>query len=112
MKRSYLGEFEEVVLLITGQLQSNAYGVSITEAIQEQTGRRITISAVHATLSRLENKGLVKSHMGGATKERGGRRKRFFTITTYGSRILREVWETRQQLWQRIPEGALKWGPN
>jgi DNA-binding PadR family transcriptional regulator len=111
VKRNYLGEFEEVVLLITSQLQNNAYGVSITEAIQEQTGRRVTISAVHATLTRLENKGIVKSHLGGATTERGGRRKRFFAITTYGSRILHEVWETRQLLWQRIPQGALKWEP-
>jgi len=109
MRRNYLGEFEEIVLLICAQLGNEAYGVSITEAIHGQTGRNVTISAIHATLSRLEKKGLLNSHMGGVTKERGGRRKRFFTITLYGIQILNEVLELRQQLWQRIPSVVLKW---
>jgi DNA-binding PadR family transcriptional regulator len=109
MRRNYLGEFEEIVLLIVAQQNTEAYGVSINEAIKKQSGRSVTISAVHATLSRLEKKGLVKSYMGGATTERGGRRKRFFTITKYGMILLQEVKKLRHHLWQRIPAGVMKW---
>lgn len=112
MKRTYLGEFEEIVLLITAQLSNDAYGVSITESIHEQTGRKVTISAVHATLSRMEDKGLVKSRMGGATAERGGRRKRIFTVTAYGAQVLKEVQELRSELWERIPNSMLRWKTN
>lgn len=109
MKRSYLGEFEEVVLLTVALLDKNAYGVAITEAVFEQTGREVSISAVHATLHRLQGKGFVKSHMAGATKERGGRRKRFFAVTPPGSRALHEIRQMREEFWQQIPGKALHW---
>jgi PadR family transcriptional regulator, regulatory protein PadR len=111
MKGNYLGEFEEIVLLIVAQLGENAYGVPVTEEIINQTGRKARINAVHETLNRLEEKGLLNSHMGGATDERGGRRKRFYQVTPLGSRILHEVSDLRQQLWQRIPDNKLKWKP-
>ncbi|GAB3494731.1 PadR family transcriptional regulator [Spirosoma knui] len=108
MKRTFLGEFEEVVLLVVAACTEDAYGVIIWEQLQEQTGRNITISAVHATLYRLEEKGYLSSQMGGATAERGGRRKRFFTVTALGSRALLEIQEMRQRLWQAIPQGKLQ----
>ncbi|CCH52410.1 transcriptional regulator, PadR-like family [Fibrisoma limi BUZ 3] len=108
MKRTFLGEFEEVVLLVVAACTDDAYGVIIWEQLQEQTGRSITISAVHATLYRLEEKGYLSSQMGGATAERGGRRKRFFTVTALGSRALLEIQEMRQRLWQAIPQGKLQ----
>ncbi|RIV21297.1 PadR family transcriptional regulator [Fibrisoma montanum] len=108
MKRTFLGEFEEVVLLVVAACTEDAYGVIIWEQLQEQTGRSITISAVHATLYRLEEKGYLSSQMGGATAERGGRRKRFFTVTALGSRALLEIQEMRQRLWQAIPQGKLQ----
>jgi PadR family transcriptional regulator, regulatory protein PadR len=108
MKRSFLGEFEEVLLLVVASCDQDCYGVTIWEQLQEQTGRSITISAVHATLYRLEEKGYLASQMGGATNERGGRRKRFFTITALGSRALLEIQQMRQQLWQAIPAGKLQ----
>ena len=108
MRGTYLGEFEEVVLLTVGVLYDQAYGLLITEEIERQTGRSVSISAVHAALSRLEEKGFVSSRMGGATQERGGRRKRFFTVSVAGSRALREVHETRNQLWNLIPKAALE----
>ncbi|MCE7067187.1 PadR family transcriptional regulator [Dyadobacter sp. CY326] len=104
MKRTFLGEFEEIVLLVVAACTDPAYGVTIWESIQQTTGRTITLSAVHATLYRLEEKGFLTSEMGGATAERGGRRKRFFTITNYGSRSLQEIQEIRQQLWKAIPQ--------
>src|SRR5688572_28583881 len=108
MRGTYLGEFEEVVLLTVGVLYDQAYGLLITEEIERQTGRSVSISAVHAALSRLEEKGFVSSRMGGATQERGGRWKRFFTVSVAGSRALREVHETRTQLWDLIPSAALE----
>lgn len=109
MTKTYLGEFEEVVLLTVAMLCDQAYGVAITEEIQQQTGRTSSISAVHATLHRLEDKGFVNSYMGGTTAERGGRRKRFFTVNQAGGKILHEIKQVRQQLWQQVPSGVLDW---
>ena len=109
MRKTYIGELEEVVLLTVALLYDEAYGVAVTHAIQEQTGRSLSISAVHATLHRLADKGFVNSRMGGATAERGGRRKRFFTVTPAGSRVLHDIQQTREQLWKQVPGGVLRW---
>ena len=111
MRRTSLGEFEEIVLLTIAILGDDAYGIRIMEEIREQTGRTLSISAIHATLQRLEDKCFVHSHMGGATAERGGRRKRFFTVNQAGSRILHEINQQRHQLWQQVPDGVLRWKP-
>lgn len=107
MRRSDLGEFEELVLLTVAVLTPKAYSVVIAEELEEQTGRTITTGAVHAALQRLESKGFVNSEMGGATAERGGRRKRFFTVTIAGSRIIHEVRAVRNRLWDRIAPQSL-----
>lgn len=103
MKRTSVGEFEEIVLLITALLEEEAYGVTITQEIEKQTGRKVGFNTVHTTLQRLEEKGLISSKMGGATAERGGRRKRYFRITALGSRTLRELKELREKLWKVLP---------
>lgn len=103
MGKEFLGEFEELVLTIVALLQENAYGNTIVTEI-ENTGRDVTLSAVHVTLYRLEDKGLVKSLMGGAVASRGGRRKRLYTITNNGINILRSMKETRSKLWKQIPQ--------
>lgn len=102
MKRTYLGEFEEIVLLTVAILGNKAYGVSITEEIEQQTGRSLSVSAVHAALHRLEEKGMVSSYMGDATAERGGRRKRLFSVTAAGSRTLDEIRLLRNRMWNAI----------
>jgi DNA-binding PadR family transcriptional regulator len=99
MKRAYLGEFEEIVLLMVAALNGHAYGVSITHEIIEQTGRSVRINQVHASLDRLESKGMIVSKMGDPTSERGGRRKRIFTITVYGQQTLRDIQAVRSRLW-------------
>jgi DNA-binding PadR family transcriptional regulator len=101
--RIYLGELEELILLMVALIGEDAYGVSITEELEEQTGRVITISAVHAALHRLEEKGFVKSKMGGASMERGGRRKRLFQITAYGRQTLEVLRDVRNTIWAQIP---------
>jgi PadR family transcriptional regulator PadR len=103
MKRVYLGEFEEVVLLVVAMLESEAYGVKITHEIIEQTERDVRLNQVHASLQRLEEKGMIKSKMGEPTPERGGRRKRLFTMTALGKQTLNEIREVRTHLWSQLP---------
>ncbi|MBA4850054.1 PadR family transcriptional regulator [Emticicia sp. BO119] len=107
MRRTYLGEFEEIVLLTVAILGDGAYGVAITEEIEQQTGRSLSISAVHAALNRLEEKNMLSSHMGEATAERGGRRKRLFSVTTLGNRTLDEIRLLRNRMWDSIPPQSL-----
>src|ERR1044071_6790021 len=107
MRRSDLGEFEEVVLLAVAVLTPQAYSVVIAEELEQQTGKTVTTGAVHAALQRLENKGLVSSQMGEATPERGGRRKRIFKVTLARSRLLHEVRDVRNNLWNRIAPRSL-----
>ena len=100
--RVYLGELEELILLMIALTGADAYGVSITEELEEQTGRLVSISAAHAGLHRLEEKGFVKSKMGGASLNRGGRRKRLFQITAYGRQTLEEFRDVRKTTWAQI----------
>ena len=93
-------------MLTVAVLGTGAYGVAITDELDRQTGRAVSISAVHAALHRLEEKGMLKSHLGEATAERGGRRKRLFSVTVLGSRTLHDIRAVRDQLWESIsPQG-------
>ena len=107
MKRTSLGELEEIVLLVTASLNEEAYGVTITQEIEKQTGRPLGFNTVHTTLQRLEEKGFITSKMGGATTERGGRRKRYFNLTALGIRMIRETKELRERLWKVLPPSIL-----
>jgi PadR family transcriptional regulator PadR len=104
MSKEFLGEFEELVLTMAGILQEEAYGNAIVSEIKQRVGRDVNLSAVHVTLYRLEDKGFVKSKMGGATNQRGGRRKRIFTVTNAGLAMLRNMKEARMDLWKLIPQ--------
>lgn len=104
MHRENLGEFEELVLLMVGVLQENAYGVALKDELATRAGRKVNISAIHSALRRLEKKGFVRSEMGGATEERGGRRKRLFTLTNNGKLALDDSRRIRNELWQEIPK--------
>lgn len=104
MSKEFLGEFEELVLTMAGILQEEAYGNAIVNEIKTRVGRDVNLSAVHVTLYRLEDKGFVKSKMGGATNQRGGRRKRIFTVTNAGLAMLRAMKESRMDLWKLIPQ--------
>ena len=103
MIETRLGDFEEVVLLITGILNNDAYALKITEEFGRQTGRQVSIGAVHSTLDRLETKGFVKSELGESTAMRGGKRKRIFTITALGKRVLKDSMDFRMSLWKQYP---------
>jgi PadR family transcriptional regulator PadR len=100
--RIYLGELEELILLMVALLNKEAYGVTVAEELKTQANRELSISAIHAVLHRLEEKGFVKSKMGGASAERGGRRKRLFSITAHGRNALEELRDTRDLIWTLI----------
>ena len=104
MMKVFLGDFEELILTIVAAFQENAYGAAITLEIERWIGRKVTLSAVHVTLYRLEDKGYIKSKVGGATNERGGRRKRIYTITSAGVATLKAMKETRIDLWKVVPQ--------
>lgn len=104
MGKTYLGEFEEVILTMVAILGKEAYGNAIVTEIQERLDRKVNLSAVHITLYRLEDKGYVQSEMGGATSSRGGRRKRFFKITGTGLNVLQDLKLQRQKLWELLPQ--------
>ncbi len=104
MNKEYLGEFEELILTMVGILREDSYGNAIVNEIKSRIGRKVNLSAVHVTLYRLEDKGLVKSQMGGATNARGGRRKRIFSVTNAGLAMLKTMKEARQDLWKLIPQ--------
>ena len=108
MRGTNLGEFEELLLLVVLILQDEAYMLRIKDEIKTQVNRSISMGALHTTLSRLEQKDFLKSEMGGATKERGGRRKRIYELTSSGKAALNEVKELRANLWSQVPSFDLK----
>lgn len=104
MAKEFLGEFEEIILTLVAGLQEDAYGAAIAEEIETRLKREVNLSAVHVTLYRLEDKGLIKSKFGGGTNERGGRKKRIFTITNSGLAMLKVMKEARVDLWKLVPQ--------
>lgn len=99
-----LGEFEELVLLMVAAFHDQAYGVLILENLEEKLGKKVNISAIHVALKRMENKGFAKSRYGGITKERGGRRKKFYVITALGKKVLDNQYAIRTSIYQQIPK--------
>ena len=108
MKGTNLGEFEELVLLIVLILQEEAYVLKIRDEVLSQVKRSVAMGALHSTLSRLEKKEFLKSEMTGATKERGGRRKRIYQLTGLGKVTLKEANNQRAMLWNQVPDFAIK----
>jgi PadR family transcriptional regulator, regulatory protein PadR len=103
-KREFLGGFELLVLLALIRLGDEAYGVPISEAIEESSGKDVAIGSVYITLERLESKGLVSSRLGEPTAERGGRAKTYFRVTAKGLRQVRNAQRTLISLWKGIPQ--------
>jgi PadR family transcriptional regulator, regulatory protein PadR len=88
-KKRRLGEFEEIVLVAILRLGKEAYGVPIRRLIESETSRHVSFGALYTTFDRLERKGYISSRQGGATKERGGRAKRYLTVEGAGLDALR-----------------------
>ncbi len=92
-RRDHLGEFEQLVLLAILRLGTNAYGMTIRREIEKRAGRRTSIGALYLTLDRMEQKDFIRSELGEATPERGGRAKRFFAVNPSGREALKKSLE-------------------
>ena len=103
MSRESLGHFELLVLLALLREGDGTYGVPIARAIEDTTGKRVILASVYNTLERLEEKGLVRSTVGLPTRERGGRAKRHFSITSAGLGEVRSAKKALTTLWRGIP---------
>jgi PadR family transcriptional regulator PadR len=103
MKETRLGDFEEVILLLVGILDEEAYAFKLAEEFESQTGRSASIGSVHSTMDRLSHKGFLTSEMGQPTSNRGGRRKRIYKITASGQQVLRKSKEFKVSLWNQFP---------
>jgi DNA-binding PadR family transcriptional regulator len=104
MAREFLGGFELLVLLALMRLGDEAYGVPISQAIEDSSGREVALGSVYVTLDRLEEKGFVSSRLGEPTAVRGGRAKTYFRVTTKGLREVRQTQRTLVALWRGVPQ--------
>jgi len=103
MKKTKLGEFEELVLLTVVSLQQDAYGVEIKRELEARLKEKLSVGSIQSALKRMEEKGFLTSEFGEATQKRGGKRKRIYTATPYAHRVLAELKEIRTRLWSTIP---------
>ena len=106
MKKTKLGEFEELVLLTVAALQDYAYGVEIKRELESRLNETLSVGSIQSALKRLEEKGFLTSEFGEATLKRGGKRKRIYTITALAQRTLSELKVIRAELWKSIPKLA------
>jgi DNA-binding PadR family transcriptional regulator len=100
-RRTYLGELEQLVLWAVLRLDGKGYGTTILDELNERVDRRVTPGALYATLDRLEEKGMLLSRLADPEAGRGGRRKRFMTVTPEGRAAL----ERTRQEWMRMWDG-------
>ena len=103
MKKTKLGEFEELVLLTVAALQQEAYGVEIKRELETRLKERLSVGSIQSALKRMEEKGFLTSEFGEATAKRGGKRKRIYATTSHGRKVLEEMKDIRSQLWSSIP---------
>jgi PadR family transcriptional regulator PadR len=108
MKKYQLGEFEELVIMTIGILNNEAYGVSIQQEMESRLSRAISMGAIHAALTRMEDKGYLRSFAGESTEERVGRPKRFFEITALGKKAMLHSKSTRDEFWNAIPKSVFQ----
>ena len=104
MTRRLLTDFEIMILLAIIRIGDEAYGVPIAREIEATTGRAVQLPAIYAALDRLERQGLVESRLGEATAQRGGRAKKYFSLTPAGTGSVRDTRKALTALWARLPQ--------
>jgi PadR family transcriptional regulator len=107
-----LGEFEYALITAAAALGEDAYGAAIREEIETSTQRKCSIGALYTTIDRLETKGLLKTWMGDATPQRGGRAKRMVRVTPKGVRAAKDFYEAVMRVshgasWAKARVGSL-----
>lgn len=105
-----LGEFEQLILLALVRLRDDAYGATVHQEVQKRTRRPISISAVYTTLDRLEAKGLLESHIGTPTPQRGGRRRQYFRLLPLGADALSQSYRIFREMTRGIERQLEKLG--
>lgn len=103
MKKTRLGEFQELILMTVIVLGENAYGNEIQRELEERLKERLSVGAIQTALKRMEEKGFLTSKWGEATQRRGGKKKRIYDGTPYAHQILKEMKDIRTQLWEEMP---------
>jgi PadR family transcriptional regulator PadR len=103
-KATYLRDFELMILLVVLRLGDEAYGVPIAQELKAHGRREVSLANVYATLERLQEKGYVSSELADPTPERGGRAKRYFSVTAQGLKKVRETQRLLVRLWRGVPE--------
>ncbi|MEP1095154.1 MAG: helix-turn-helix transcriptional regulator [Cyclobacteriaceae bacterium] len=104
MKKTKLGEFEELVLLTVAVLGEEAYGVEIKRELENRLNDTLSVGSIQSALKRMEQKGFLTSEFGEATGKRGGKRKRIYSATPYAHQVLKQMKDIRSQLWEAIPQ--------
>lgn len=110
MKGSFLGEFEEMVLLAVWVLQEGGHANTVKHEVEKHAQRTINLSAIHSALYRMERKGFLLSELGEASKRRGGKRKRNFKVSAEGVKALNEARRIRESFWNIVFEQGLQGG--
>lgn len=104
MKKTKLGEFEELVLLTVVVLGEEAYGVEIKRELEDRLKETLSVGSIQSALKRMEQKSFLTSEFGEATQKRGGKRKRIYTATPYAHKVLAEIKDVRSKLWESMPQ--------
>ena len=107
MNQEPISSQEETILLAVGSLQPEAYAYAIIKEIKDQANLNWSLGTVHTILYRLENKGLLKSEMGGSTDKRGGRSKRLYMMSSKGYRVMEDLMSVRQTMWAKVATNRL-----
>lgn len=108
MKKTKLGEFEELVLMTIIVLQSDAYGVAIKKELELRLGETLSVGSVQSSLKRMEEKGFLTSLFGEASLKRGGKRKRIYSATPQAHQVLAEIKEIRSKLYASFPTQGIE----
>jgi PadR family transcriptional regulator, regulatory protein PadR len=104
MKGDHLGEFEEFTLLAIRAVGDDTYAVPLQQFIEEATGRAVSLGTVYSALTRLEDKGYVRSSMSEAIAARGGKPRRLYVVTPLGLRTMKDLHKVRLKMWRAITE--------
>lgn len=104
MKKTRLGEFQELILMAVIVLNEEAYGNEIQRDLEERLNERLSTGAIQTALKRMEEKGFLTSEWGIATQKRGGKRKRIYSATSYAHQVLLDMKDVRAKLWKAMPQ--------
>lgn len=102
----FITRLEEVILIAIWKLKDQAYGVSISKHVSKLTGKNYAIGSLYFSFDQLNRKGLIDKLKGEPTRERGGRSKIYYSLTTAGERALADVNRLHNKLWDELPDSV------